>query len=77
MSVALPPIDNLPPHRRPPKHGGTDTRLEIYELNTEELPDDLAERIDLYNRTRHVFIEPARVMSFEEEYQQALHGSAN
>lgn len=74
MSVALPPIDNLPPHRRPKKHGGRGKRLEVYELDTEELPDELEERIDPYNRTRHVFIEPARVMSFEE-YQRALHAT--
>lgn len=74
MSTALPPPNNLPPHRRPPKHGGWDKKLELYELETDELPDELEERIDPYNPTRHVFIEPSRVMSFEE-YQQALHAT--
>jgi len=43
-------------------------------LETDDLPDELQERIDPYNSERHVFIEPARVMSFEE-YQQALYAT--
>lgn len=74
MSVAMPPADNLPPHRRPPSHGGTDKKIALYELETEDLPDELQERIDPYNSERHVFIEPAQVMSFED-YQQALHAT--
>ena len=73
-STAIPPPDNLPPHRRPPKHGGTDKRLELYELETNDLPEELEERIDPNNPTRHVFIEPSRVMEFEE-YQHALHST--
>ena len=71
MSVALPPIDNLPPHRRPPKHGGDDPAYEVYELDTEDLPDDLRAQVDPYGPERHVFIEPAREMSFDE-YQRVL-----
>ena len=74
VSVAIPPPDNLPPHRRPPKHGGKDKRLEVYELETGDLPDELEERIDPNNPARHVFIEPSRVMGFEE-YQRALHST--
>ena len=74
MSVAMPPKDNLPPHRRPPRHGGSDKKIALYKLETDDLPDELQERIDPYNSERHVFIEPARVMSFEE-YQQALHAT--
>ena len=74
MSTAMPPIDNLPPHRRPPKHGGDDRKCEVYELETGDLPDDLRERIDPRGPERHIFIEPAREMSFEA-YQQALHST--
>lgn len=74
MSTAMPPIDNLPPHRRPPKHGGDDRRYEVYELETDDLPDELRERVDPHVPERHVFIEPAREMSFEA-YQQALHST--
>ena len=74
MSVAMLPKDNLPPHRRPPRHGGSDKKIALYKLETDDLPDELQERIDPYNSERHVFIEPARVMSFEE-YQQALYAT--
>jgi hypothetical protein len=43
-------------------------------LDTEDLPAELQERIDPYNSERHVFLEPARAMSFED-YQQALHAT--
>jgi len=74
ISCAMPPIENLPPHRRPPKHGGDARGYEVYELETDDLPDELRERIDPYGATRHVFIEPAREMSFAD-YQQALHST--
>lgn len=73
-SAAIPPVANLPPHRRPPKHGGRDKRSEVYELETDHLPRELRHRIDPNAPTRHVFIEPSRVMSFEE-YQHALHST--
>ena len=74
MSVALPPLTNLRPHRRPPKHGGMPSgkKLEVYELETDDLPDMLRCRRDPYGFTVHAFIEPRWEMSFEE-YQQALH----
>jgi len=75
MSAFSPPVDNIPPHRRPPKHDdGDDPRYEVYELEADDLPDELHCRIDPYNHTRHVFIEPAWEMTFEE-YQQALHAT--
>jgi hypothetical protein len=74
ISVALPPASNLPPHRRPPKHEGDDPSYEVYELETNDLPDELRARVDPRGPTRHVFIEPAWEMSFEE-YQQALHAT--
>ncbi len=73
-SVAIPPMENLRPHRRPPKHGGRGKKIEVYELETDELPDELQVRVDPLGPTVHAFIEPARVMSFEE-YQRALHST--
>ncbi len=72
MSVAMPPMENLRPHRRPPKHGGGDKKLEVYELETDGLPDELQARADPYGPTVHAFFEPAYEMSFDE-YQSALH----
>jgi hypothetical protein len=73
MSAFSHPVDNIPPHRRPPKHHDGDApRYEVYELETDDLPGELDYRIDPHNPTRHVFIEPTREMTFEE-YQQALH----
>jgi hypothetical protein len=72
MSVAIPPMENLRPHRRPPKHGGRDKKLEVYKLETDELPEELRVRVDPFGPTVHAFIEPAYPMSFDE-YQHALH----
>src|SRR5919199_3345781 len=58
-SVAIPPMKNLPPHRRPPKHGGRDKKLEVYELETDTLPDELRARRDPFGPNVHAFIEPA------------------
>jgi len=74
-SVAIPPMKNLRPHRRPPKHGGADKRLEVYELETDRLPDKLQARADPFGPAVHAFIEPAYEMSFEE-YQEALHSTS-
>lgn len=75
MSAFLPPVDNIPSHRRPPKHAdGDDPKYEVYELETDNLPDELRCRAVPHNPTRHVFVEPAREMTFEE-YQQALHAT--
>ena len=74
MSAFFYPIDNLPPHRRPPKHGGDEPRYEVYEIETDALPNELRARRDPKGPTRHVFIEPAWEMSFVE-YQLALHAT--
>lgn len=74
MSVSTPPIANLPPHRRPPEHGGTVKKIKVYELDTDTLPEELRYRIDPFGRGRHVFIEPSVEMPFEE-YQRALHNT--
>jgi hypothetical protein len=71
MSVSPPPPDNLPYHRRPPEFGGTG-KDPIWELDTDELPEDLSYRPDPDNPEGHGFIEPSHPMPFEE-YQRALH----
>jgi hypothetical protein len=73
-SVAIPPMRHLRPHRRPPKHGGTDKKLEVYELETDDLPDELQVRPDPFGPKVHAFIEPAYAMSFDE-YQHVLHST--
>ncbi len=73
-SVAIPPVENRRPHRRPPKHGGRDKKLEVYELETDRLHDELRARVDPLGPTVHAFIEPAYEMSFDE-YQHALHST--
>lgn len=70
MSVSPPPVDNLPPHRRPPEYGGTG-KDPVFELETDGLSGDLRYRPDPYSPARHGFIEPSRAMSFEE-YRQAI-----
>ncbi len=74
MSAFFHPVDNIPPHRLPPKHGGDDPKYEVYELETDDLPDELRCRPVPHNQARHVFIEPAWEMTFEE-YQEALHAT--
>lgn len=71
MSVSPPPVKNVIYFRRPPEHGGTAKKLKLYEMETDELPDELMARPDPRNPEKHVFIEPAYEMSFEE-YQGAL-----
>lgn len=73
-SVAIPPIENLRPHLRPPKHGGRNKKVEVYELETDELPDELRVRLDPFGPEVHAFIEPAYEMSFGA-YQDALHAT--
>jgi hypothetical protein len=70
MSVSPYPPSNIVPFRRPPEHGGTAKKFRLYEIETDELPEELVARDDPH-REGHVFIEPAREMSFED-YQSAL-----
>lgn len=71
MSVSPPPADNIVYFRRPPEHGGTAKKLKLYEMDTEELPDELVAMSDPENPEGHFLIAPAYEMSFEE-YQGAL-----
>lgn len=71
MSVSPPPPEHLPDYRRPPKYGGTVKKAKLYEIDTNELPEALKARSDPNNPERHVFIEPAWEMSFED-YEQVL-----
>lgn len=73
MSVVPPPLDNLQPHRRPPEFGGTG-KDSVFELETDELPEEPRYRPDPANPEGHGFVEPARRISFEE-YQRLLHAT--
>ncbi len=73
MGVVPPPVDNLQPHRRPPEFGGTG-KDPVFEIETNELPEELRYRPDPADPEGHGFVEPARRMSFEE-YQQLLHST--
>ncbi len=65
MSVVPPPVENMDTHRRPPEFGGTG-KDPVFEIETDELPEGLAYRLDPANPEGHGFIEPARRMRFEE-----------
>lgn len=73
MSVSPPPPENLVYFRRPVEYGGTG-KDPVWELETDELPEELAYRPDPVNPEGHGFIEPSRQMSFDD-YQQALHAT--
>ena len=73
MSVSPPPVTNLPDLRLPHEYGGRGSDP-VFELETDELPDELAYRPDPDGPDRHGFIEPARRMSFEE-YERAIRGT--
>jgi hypothetical protein len=73
MSVSPYPPENLPPHRRPPEFGG-EGKDPLWELETDELPEELRYGTDPDRPEEHGFIEPSRRMPFEE-YQRAIHGT--
>jgi hypothetical protein len=73
MSVVPPPVTNLARHRLPRELGGTG-RDPVFELDTDELPEELTYRPDPENPEGHGFLEPSRRMSFVE-YQQAVYGT--
>ncbi len=75
MSVSPFSPENLPPHRRPPKFGGTSKDL-LWELDTDALPAELVYRPDPDAPDQHGFIEPSYPMPFEQ-YQRALRGTRN
>ncbi len=73
MSVSPTPPENLPPIRRPPEYGGVG-KDPVWQLDTDELPEELVYRPDPDAPERHGFIEPSRRMPFEE-YQRAIHAT--
>lgn len=73
MSAVPSPMTNLAPHRLPREHGGTGGDP-VFELDTDNLPDELRHRPDPSNPGEHVFIEPSRRMAFEE-YERAVHAT--
>ena len=73
MSVSPSPPQNLPSHRRPPELGGTGKDL-VFEMDTEDLPEELEYRPDRARPDTHGFITPAYTMLFEH-YQQAVHST--
>jgi hypothetical protein len=73
MSVSPPPPDNLPPWRRPPEYGG-DGKDPLWELETDELPEELVYQPDPDDPDGHGYIEPSRQMPFEG-YQRAIHST--
>lgn len=73
VSVSPASPENLPRHRRPPQFCGTG-KDPIFELETDDLPEELAYRPDPDNPRKHGFIEPTQntLLSFER-YQQLIH----
>ncbi len=71
MSVSPSPPENLPHHRRPPHFDGTG-KDPVFELDTDDLPEELEYRPDPSNPETHGFITPAYPMTFEH-YQRAIH----
>lgn len=70
VSVSPDSPENLPPYRRPPEFGGIG-KDPLWELDTDDLSDELVYRPDPDDPHRHGFIEPSYKMAFEQ-YQQAL-----
>jgi hypothetical protein len=70
LSVAYESPLNLPPHRRPPSHGG-DGPDPVWEISTDDLPVSLECRIDP-DLAGHAFLEPAWTMEFGD-YETAIH----
>ena len=73
MSVSPWPPENLPEHRRPEEFGGTDNDP-VWEMDTDQLPEELHYQPDPEMPDVHGFIAPVRWMSLSE-YQRALHGT--
>lgn len=70
MSVSPDSPLNLPDHRRPSEWDGTG-KDPIWAIPKELLGDDLVYRPDPVDPS-HGFVEPARIMTFNE-YEEALH----
>jgi hypothetical protein len=70
MSVAIDDPRDLPPHRRPPEHGGWGSDP-VWKIDVDDLPSSLVFRPDPEDPSRHGFIEPMETMMLDE-YQGAL-----
>jgi hypothetical protein len=70
MSGSLDAVTGLPPHRRPPRHGGTG-RDPVWGLDTAAVPSDLAL---LPDGPPHHVVEPSRQMVLAA-YEAALHST--
>lgn len=73
MSVSPSPPENLPAIRRPPEFGGTG-KDPLFELETDDLPEELVYRPDPARPEAHGFVEPSRAMTFDK-YQRAVHAT--
>jgi hypothetical protein len=73
LSVSPPPIQHLPASKRPPTPEFPDGYGEdpIFELDTNELPDELRYRPAPEKPDKHGFIEQSRRMTFEK-YQKTI-----
>jgi hypothetical protein len=71
MSVSPSPPENLPRSRRPPQFGGTGKDA-VFELDTDDLPEELVYRPDPSKPDVHGLLTPAYTMTFEH-YQRAIH----
>ena len=71
MSVVPPPPTNLARHRLPRELSGTGKDT-VFELDTNELPEELVYRPDPDNPEGHGFIEPSHRMSFGD-YRRLVH----
>jgi hypothetical protein len=69
MSVARDDPAYLPPHRRPPSHGGTGSDP-VWEIDEEELGEALVCRLDVPPEG-HGLVEPLLVMTLDD-YELAL-----
>lgn len=72
MSVSPLPYENIPRSLLPKSFGGRDPKNEVFEVDTRDLPRELAYREDPAKYETHGFIEPAFRMSFEN-YRDAIY----
>jgi hypothetical protein len=75
MSVSPWPPENIEEHRRPKEFGGTG-KDPVWEMDTDDLPEELRYQSDPAKADVHGFIAPARWMHLSE-YQRTLHGTRN
>lgn len=71
MSVSPSPPHNLPSRRRPPEYEGTG-KDPVFEMDTDDLPEELSYQPDPGKPDVHGYITPAYRMTFEH-YQRAIH----